>query len=68
MSNQPSPEFADGLKVALDIPCPVPSCQAPAGVMCTTPLMVRHRDKTLPPEPIILTGPHFERVRPDWVD
>lgn len=62
----PSPEHAEGLTTAHTRSCPV--CLAAPGEQCTTKVTMRPRDKSQPPVPIVLSGPHFERVRPDWVD
>ncbi len=59
----PSPEYAAGLLTALGRPCPVRSCLAPIGAVCTTPMTIRaaHGTKEAP-TPMVLTGPHYERV------
>lgn len=62
----PSPEFAAGLLSASSRPCPVESCQAEPEQPCVSSITsVRPKDKSQPPIPFALAGPHFERVLPE---
>lgn len=57
-----NPQYAAGLTTALDRPCPVNTCRAAVGAICTTPITMRPANKRGASTPITLSGPHYQRI------